>query len=398
MDLSVRDWLIVIGCLLAAAVLLDGYRRMRSDRQEAIRMSSRKRREGRDDGDDELINPELPGGSARVIAVRESPSLHVKRADGDSARQVKKAAKVAPTPPPRDARQEPEFGDDDDILFTDPADEFASPSAKPAPVEPRWDDTEEGDGTEEIGAAGQGFSEEDIEPVAAESARDTVAVSEPPTPAHAAPERAEPEQPQDRDESKKRDESNRIVPEPVRGAERAERSVAVEPPAEIAASRRSKQGSGSTASASEGKTDEYSELLVLNVVAPKDTPFKGADMLQILLACDVRYGKMNIFHRYEKPDGTGAVQFSIANLVEPGDFDLDGIEEFTTPGLVFFMNLPGPEKSLKAFDAMVETAKCLVSNLGGELRDQSHSVATKQTLEHYRQRIRDFERRQLTLM
>lgn len=384
MDLSVRDWLIVIGCLLAAAVLLDGYRRMRSDRQEAIRMSSRKRREGRDDGDDELINPELPGGSARVVAVRESPSLHVKRAGAD---QPKKNAKSAPTPSSREARQEPEFGDDDDILFTDPADEFASPSARSAPVEPHWDAPEDVD---------PDFSETDLEPIAAVSSRDSVAapetsLSEHTIPDNATPESAEPEVPFGRDES------DQIVPESSLRADRAER-VAVEPPAEIAASRRSKQESASTSKSSEGRGDEYSELLVLNVVAPKDTPYNGADMLQILLACDVRYGKMNIFHRYEKPDGTGAVQFSIANLVEPGDFDLDGIEEFTTPGLVFFMNLPGPEKSLRAFDAMVETAKCLVSNLGGELRDQSHSVATKQTLEHYRQRIRDFERRQLTLM
>ncbi|GAB3380052.1 cell division protein ZipA [Spongiibacter taiwanensis] len=384
MDLSVRDWLIVIGCLLAAAVLLDGYRRMRSDRQEAIRMSSRKRREGREDGDDELINPELPGGSARVVAVRESPSLHVKRAGAD---QPKKSAKSAPTPSSREARQEPEFGDDDDILFTDPADEFASPSARSAPVEPHWDASEDVD---------PDFSETDLEPIAAVSSRDSVAapeasLSDHMIPDNAAPESAEPEVPFGRDES------DHVVPEPSLSADRAER-VAVEPPAEIAASRRSKQESASTSKSSEGRGDEYSELLVLNVVAPKDTPYNGADMLQILLACDVRYGKMNIFHRYEKPDGTGAVQFSIANLVEPGDFDLDGIEEFTTPGLVFFMNLPGPEKSMKAFDAMVETAKCLVSNLGGELRDQSHSVATKQTLEHYRQRIRDFERRQLTLM
>ena len=53
---------------------------------------------------------------------------------------------------------------------------------------------------------------------------------------------------------------------------------------------------------------------------------------------------------------------------------------------------------MQPYEAMLETARCLVKNLGGELRDQTHSVATKQTLEHYRQRIRDFERRQLTLM
>jgi cell division protein ZipA len=143
---------------------------------------------------------------------------------------------------------------------------------------------------------------------------------------------------------------------------------------------------------------EHQELLVINAMAPEGKPFKGNDLLQILMACDVRYGKMNIFHRYENSDGTGEIQFSVANLVEPGNFDLDEIDEFTTPGVVFFMHLPGPKESIKAYEAMVETARCLVKNLEGELRDQTHSVATKQTLEHYKQRIRDFERRQLTLM
>ena len=137
---------------------------------------------------------------------------------------------------------------------------------------------------------------------------------------------------------------------------------------------------------------------MLNVMSPTGKPFKGNDLLQILMACDVRYGKMNIFHRYENADGSGQIQFSVANLVEPGNFDLDEIDEFSTPGVVFFMHLPGPADSMKAYEAMVETARCLVKNLEGELRDQTHSVATKQTLEHYKQLIRDFERRQLTLM
>jgi cell division protein ZipA len=46
---------------------------------------------------------------------------------------------------------------------------------------------------------------------------------------------------------------------------------------------------------------------------------------------------------------------------------------------------------------MVETAQVLVKHLEGELRDDAHSALTRQTLEHCRQRIRDFERRQLTL-
>jgi cell division protein ZipA len=136
------------------------------------------------------------------------------------------------------------------------------------------------------------------------------------------------------------------------------------------------------------------EVIVINVQA-KDQPFKGPDLLHILLACDLRFGDLNIFHRHEDANGCGAVQFSMTNSVEPGFFDLDTIDDFTTPGVCFFMSVPGPKEPIKAFECMVETAQCLVTNLQGELLDESRSAMTNQTLEHCRLRLQEFERRQL---
>ncbi len=39
MDLTVRDWMVIIGVLLIVAVLLDAYRRVRLDRREKVRVS-----------------------------------------------------------------------------------------------------------------------------------------------------------------------------------------------------------------------------------------------------------------------------------------------------------------------------------------------------------------------
>ncbi|MGB1457059.1 cell division protein ZipA [Spongiibacter marinus] len=303
MDLSVRDWLIIIGALLAIAVLLDGFRRMRNERKDTLRLASKKRREA----EEELINPELPG-EARVVAVREAPSLHQRDASQKHRPQASH--------------------DDDDVLMRDySAPETTQDPMAETPVVP--------DSEPALGKAST--AEPAIEP---DEALTDEAVSAP----------------------------RRVEREPA--PRQSEKPAASEP----------------------------QELIVLNVVADEGKPYAGADLLQVLLACDLRYGRMNIFHRFEKADGSGAEQFSVANLVEPGNFDLDAIDGFSTPGVVFFMNMPGPEDSMQAFDAMLETARCLVKNLGGELRDQTHSVATKQTLEHYRQIIRDFERRQLTLM
>lgn len=143
---------------------------------------------------------------------------------------------------------------------------------------------------------------------------------------------------------------------------------------------------------------DVEEVIVINVFAKDDNPLNGADIMRIVLACGMRYGDMNIFHRNEGEEGDGAVQFSMANAVKPGTFDLDEMEGFYTPGVSFFLSLPGPDDSMKAFDYMLETAQCLVKNLDGELQDEQHSVMTKQTIEHSRQKIRDFERRQLSLL
>jgi len=142
---------------------------------------------------------------------------------------------------------------------------------------------------------------------------------------------------------------------------------------------------------------EVEEVIVMNVFAKDDSGFNGADLMRVILACGMHYGDMDIFHREEEGAGA-AIQFSMANLVKPGTFNLDDMDHFSTPGVSFFLSLPGPKNSMKALDYMYETAQCVVKNLNGELKDEMHSVMTSQTIEHSRQKVRDFERRQLSLL
>ncbi|MGB3597232.1 MAG: cell division protein ZipA C-terminal FtsZ-binding domain-containing protein, partial [Pseudomonas neustonica] len=59
----------------------------------------------------------------------------------------------------------------------------------------------------------------------------------------------------------------------------------------------------------------------------------------------------------------------------------------------FFMGLPGPRHPKQALDLMIAAARKLSHELGGDLKDEQRSVLTAQTIEHYRQRIAEFERR-----
>ena len=138
------------------------------------------------------------------------------------------------------------------------------------------------------------------------------------------------------------------------------------------------------------------EVLVISVISRSESGFKGPALLQNILESGLRFGEMDIFHRHESMAGNGEVLFSMANAVKPGVFDLDDIDHFSTRAVSFFLGLQGPRHPKQAFDVMVAAARKLAHELDGELKDDQRSVMTAQTIEHYRQRIVEFERRALT--
>lgn len=140
---------------------------------------------------------------------------------------------------------------------------------------------------------------------------------------------------------------------------------------------------------------DYNEVLVINVVAKPDRDFHGVDLLPALLTSGLRFGDMSIFHRHFDSNPKSPVVFSVANMLNPGTFDLNQINDFATRGLCFFMTLPNAANSMQAFDLMLDAAQALRIALDGDLKDDNRSVMTAQTIEHYRQRVRDFDLRQL---
>lgn len=146
----------------------------------------------------------------------------------------------------------------------------------------------------------------------------------------------------------------------------------------------------------EGSESPVEEVLVINVECRNPEGFKGPALLQSILESGLRFGEMDIFHRHESMTGHGEVLFSMANGVKPGTFDLDDIDLFTTRAVSFFLGLPGPRYPKQAFDVMIAAARKLSQELDGELKDDQRCVMTAQTIEHYRQRIVEFERRQMT--
>ena len=145
--------------------------------------------------------------------------------------------------------------------------------------------------------------------------------------------------------------------------------------------------------APEGDADNAAaeqKIVTLRVVARDKGAFAGDELVLNLRGIGMRHGKFGIFHRHEGTDDSDVI-FSIASLVEPGNFDLENIKEQQIPGISLFMVLPGPIDGAQAFDLMVEAARALSQSLNAELLDESGSTLSVQRERYLREEIIQFQ-------
>ncbi len=137
------------------------------------------------------------------------------------------------------------------------------------------------------------------------------------------------------------------------------------------------------------------EIISINVMAKVNGQIEGAELLEALIAFGLRFGDMNIFHRHELSSGQGPVIFSMANALNPGTFDLEAMPQIQFKGVTFFMRLSQIKKRVFVLELMLDIAKRLANQLNAELKDDTHSVLSSQTVSHYKTRIQEYERRYL---
>lgn len=133
------------------------------------------------------------------------------------------------------------------------------------------------------------------------------------------------------------------------------------------------------------------DVIVLYLLAPEGERFAGNVICTSLMQHGLKFGDTGLFHRLQSDQAQPT--FSVVNIVNPGFFDLAAIEDLTTPGIAFYMTLPGPEDPLAAFDDMVRIAQRLCGAVQGRLMDDSRSMITLQTISHLRERVTGFHLR-----
>lgn len=145
----------------------------------------------------------------------------------------------------------------------------------------------------------------------------------------------------------------------------------------------------------EQQAEQQQEVLVLNVKAVDDNPIPGSALLPMLLTLGFKFGDQDIFHRHVNSNGKGPVLFSLANMFKPGNFDIDNLENFTTQGISLFMILPIEGDPHQVFNMMHNAARKIAEEFSAQIYDGKRTLLTKQSLQQYVEKIREFERQRL---
>ncbi|TEW54960.1 cell division protein ZipA [Psychromonas sp. RZ22] len=139
------------------------------------------------------------------------------------------------------------------------------------------------------------------------------------------------------------------------------------------------------------QTKIQNDIFIFNVVTREDKRLGGHELLQFFLTSGFRFGEMNIFHRHEHSDGTGEVLFSIANMMAPGTFDLDHMEQFSSQGISFFLTAPNDKISVnKAFDMMLRAVEQIADEFNCDVLNEQRELLTKEQFIEYRHRLKQY--------
>lgn len=130
------------------------------------------------------------------------------------------------------------------------------------------------------------------------------------------------------------------------------------------------------------------KFIVIHVFAKEGQQFVGYELLQAILASGLRFGAMDIFHRYQDLAGKGPILFSLACATEPGTFEMQKMGGFSCTGLTLFFRLTNQvQDDLDRFELLLETARQLAEDLGGKLCNEHRQILCDQNLQDYRKMI-----------
>lgn len=129
------------------------------------------------------------------------------------------------------------------------------------------------------------------------------------------------------------------------------------------------------------------------VITPRNqyAGLSGKEVLNIVRNYGLKYGVMNMYHRYEREDGMGDLWFSMLGVSYQGvqAFDLNTLADSHFSGLSLFLSLPHPH-ALRGFESMVSTARMIAKDLDADIHDEEGYVLDDAYVEKMRLQVADY--------
>ncbi|KAF1710534.1 cell division protein ZipA [Pseudoxanthomonas kalamensis DSM 18571] len=139
-------------------------------------------------------------------------------------------------------------------------------------------------------------------------------------------------------------------------------------------------------------SQDFDKIVSLYVAARAGQTLRGEDIVVAAEKTGLVLGHMNVFHRLVENHPERGPVFSMANIMQPGSFDMTTIRELETPAIAFFLTLPAPVSALDAWEMLLPNVNRMAELLNGVVLDDSRNALGRQRIQHLREELRAYDR------
>jgi len=137
---------------------------------------------------------------------------------------------------------------------------------------------------------------------------------------------------------------------------------------------------------------DFDKIVSLYVAARAGHTLRGEDIVVAAEKTGLTFGHMNVFHRLVENHPERGPIFSMANILQPGSFDMASSRELETPAIAFFLTLPAPITALEAWEKLLPNVQRMAELLDGVPLDDSRNALGRQRIMHIREELRAYDR------
>ena len=149
---------------------------------------------------------------------------------------------------------------------------------------------------------------------------------------------------------------------------------------------------GSASELGKRVSQDFDKIVSLYVAARAGQVLRGEDIVVAAEKTGLIFGHMNVFHRLIEGHPERGPIFSMANIMQPGSFDMANIREMETPAIAFFLTLPAPVSALEAWEKLLPNVERMAELLNGVVLDDSRNTLGRQRIQHIREELRAYDR------